>query len=177
MVRPVYLQDREGASMISVVSVVGIVMLLFATTIVLKGTSERDGRKRSGEMMRIAREKWAEETDLDALACLYDHTVRQMYRLKHAHGSCDDLVDDANLVLELRNSIMENDVIREMDESDGEEAPTADIGTRHARRAPRGSGLLGQSSGRSSLQTFLCSSRLYNRQERTKPQAEGRDSL
>ena len=163
--------------MISVVSVVGIVMLLFATTIVLKGTSERDGRKRSGEMMRIAREKWAEETDLDALACLYDHTVRQMYRLKHAHGSCDDLVDDANLVLELRNSIMENDVIREMDESDGEEAPTADIGTRHARRAPRGSGLLGQSSGRSSLQTFLCSSRLYNRQERTKPQADGRDSL
>ena len=119
--------------MISVVSVVGIVMLLFATTIVLKGTSERDGRKRSGEMMRIAREKWAEETDLDALACLYDHTVRQMYRLKHAHGSCDDLVDDANLVLELRNSIIENDVIREMDESDGE---ILSVGSIHEDASP-----------------------------------------
>ena len=112
----------EEDRMISVVVIVGIVMVVFAATIAVKRTSERDERRRPAEMMKIAREKWGAETDLDALSCFYDFTVRRMYRLKHTHRSFDDLVDDANLILELRNSIMENDVIREIDESDGEDA-------------------------------------------------------
>ena len=119
--------------MISIVSVGCFVMLLLAVAIAIKHRTERGERRRSGEIVNIAREKWAEETDLDALACLYDHTVRQMYRLKHAHRSCDDLVDDANLILELRNSIIENDVIREMDEGDGE---ILSVGSIHEDASP-----------------------------------------
>lgn len=99
---------------------VSIVMLLFAVAIAVKRTDDRDDRKRRDELMRIAKERWGTETDLDALAFFYDFIVRQMYRFKHEDKRFDHLVDDANFVLQIRNAIIEENVIREIDRVDGE---------------------------------------------------------
>lgn len=67
-------------------------------------------------MFTIAKQKWATASDLDALALLYDFVVRQMYRLKYQDKPFDFLVSDANLILEIRNSIIENEITRELDD-------------------------------------------------------------
>ena len=106
--------------MSSALGIVVIVMLLFVVAIATKRTVERDDRKRSVELKKIANELWVAETDLDTLAFFYDFTVRQMYRLKHEDKPYDHLVKDVNLILEIRNEIIDNDVIREVDGLDGD---------------------------------------------------------
>lgn len=88
--------------------------------IAAKHTGERGDRERSAELMTIAHERWVAETDLDGLSFLYDITIRRLYRLKHKGKPFDHLVKDLNLILELRDAIIENDVIGEMDGGDSE---------------------------------------------------------
>jgi hypothetical protein len=107
--------DREDA-MGTIFGVVGVSMLLLAVVIASRQMNERDSRARHEELVKIARQKWADETDLDALALFYDFVVKQMYRLKYQDKPFDYLIRDANLILEIRDSIIENEIIREIDD-------------------------------------------------------------
>ena len=104
--------------MLLALGMVGITVILVAVPLAAKRIGELDERKRSDELVRMAKEFWPDEAELDALFRLYDLAVRQMYRLKHEGKPSDKLVRDVNLILSLRNRLTEDDVISELDASD-----------------------------------------------------------
>jgi hypothetical protein len=66
--------------------------------------------------MRTANARWPLKTDLNALESLYCFMIRQMYRFKHEGKPYDHIARDVNIILDRCNSIIENEVIRKIDD-------------------------------------------------------------
>ena len=106
------------------IGVIAVMILASIAAIATKRTGERGERTRKKELMDVARAKGRVGTDIDALGFLYDLIIKQMYRFKHQSKPYEHLIHDANLIIELRNTAIENEVIREMD---GGRAPSNGI--------------------------------------------------
>lgn len=99
----------------SVLIVLAIMLVLFVLVVLGKHTQERDERKRKAELLKQIIEHYDGLPQVDACDVFYVSIIKQMYRSKHQGANYEHLRRDANLVLDIRNGLLENEVIQQID--------------------------------------------------------------
>jgi len=117
-----------------------ILVLCFAVIYMLvvfgKHHVAKDERARKKELRSQAETLYNSLHVIDAYDLLFLQTVKQMYRFRYQGANYEHLERDARLIIELRKSEIENEVLREID------APAFNIQLRriphHAEQFARG---------------------------------------
>jgi len=96
-----------------------ILVLCFAVIYMLvvfgKHHVAKDERARKKELRSQAETLYNSLHVIDAYDLLFLQTVKQMYRFRYQEANYEHLERDARLIVELRKSEIENDVLREFD--------------------------------------------------------------
>jgi hypothetical protein len=92
-----------------------IVLIAFILVILAKHRQDRDERTRKKELLDQIVKHYDGLSEIDACDVFYVSIIKQIARLKNQNANYEHLRKDANLLLELRNSFIENEVLRDLD--------------------------------------------------------------
>ena len=100
----------------SVLIVLAVLFVVAVLVVLGKHTQERDERKRKAELFRQITEHYDGLPQVDACDVFYVSIIKQMYRSKHQGANYEHLRRDANLLLDIRNELLEIEVIKQIDQ-------------------------------------------------------------
>ena len=99
----------------SVLIILAVLVVMFIIAILAKTRQQHDENNRKAELLRQIVEHYDGLPESDACDVFYVSIMQQMYRSKYQGANYEQLQRDAQLVIDIRNSFIEEDVIRQIE--------------------------------------------------------------